>query len=153
VTVAVEGDTGVAGGGGVVGGGGGNVGGAGGLPVGGGGNVSVGVGGGGRGAVGVGVGGKGAVGGGGGGGGWGGGGGGGGVGCGGVGGLLLRFGTSRTLHPGFKTFPSSFRPENSCPKGLPPPICKGLVEVAMAPVCARLATCTPFTYNRIVAPS
>ena len=23
----------------------------------------------------------------------------------------------------------------------------------MAPVCAWLATCTPFTYNRIVAPS
>jgi hypothetical protein len=36
---------------------------------------------------------------------------------------------------------------------LSPPICNGLVDVAIAPVCAVDATCVPLMYRRSVDPS
>ena len=44
-------------------------------------------------------------------------------------------------------------PAKYCPKMLSPPIWSWLVEVAMLPVAAVLATCVPFTNSRTAEPS
>ena len=48
---------------------------------------------------------------------------------------------------------SSMRPVKNSPNTLLPPTRSGAVDAAIGPVCARFATCTPFTYSRCCAPS